>query len=192
VDRVTPQVIHITTLNGSIRRPSRTAALVERFAALLAQSVPQRAEVTTIETSDYFDSGAAAGSGQLSAAMARIAESDIVIVASPTYKATYTGVLKAFLDLAPARHFEDILTIPFMVYGDPQHALAAEVHLRPLLNELGALCPTDPVVVGDGPSGTANEQFRTWVGRNLATIELLGPIGDRRRQRARTTREEPK
>lgn len=86
---------------------------------------------------------------------------DILVVASPTYKATYTGLLKAFLDRYGPPALTGVVAVPVMVGGAADHAMAPEVHLRPLLVELGATVPTRglfvvedeldrlPAVVGD-------------------------------------------
>ncbi|MEU6561619.1 NADPH-dependent FMN reductase [Nocardia nova] len=67
---------------------------------------------------------------------------DIVVVASPTYKATYTGLLKAFLDRYGPPALTGVVAVPVMVGGAAAHAMAPEIHLRPLLVELGAVVPT--------------------------------------------------
>src|SRR5262249_15931893 len=69
------------------------------------------------------------------------------VVASPTYKATYTGLLKVFLDRIAGGALLGQLAVPLMVAGAPQHALAVETHLRPLLIELGATCLTPGLCV---------------------------------------------
>jgi FMN reductase len=65
-----------------------------------------------------------------------------LLVASPTYKGTYTGLLKVFLDQMPHQALAGTAAFPLLVMRLPQHALAVEVHLRPLLVELGANLPT--------------------------------------------------
>ena len=67
---------------------------------------------------------------------------DLLIVASPTYKATYTGLLKLFLDRFPSNALSGVVAVPVMLGAGPGHALAAEVHLKPVLSELGASTPT--------------------------------------------------
>jgi FMN reductase len=71
-----------------------------------------------------------------------VAASDLVIVASPTFKATYTGLLKSFFDRYGTNALSSTVAIPVMTGAGPIHALAPEVHLRPLLVELGASAPT--------------------------------------------------
>jgi FMN reductase len=71
-----------------------------------------------------------------------VAGCTLAVVASPTYKATYTGLLKAFLDWYPTTGLSGVTVVPVMVGAGLQHALAVEVHLRPVLVEIGATLPT--------------------------------------------------
>jgi FMN reductase len=61
-------------------------------------------------------------------------------VATPTYKASYTGLLKAFLDRYGVGGLAGTLSVGVMVGASQAHALAVEAHLRPLLTELGSTC----------------------------------------------------
>jgi FMN reductase len=81
-------------------------------------------------------------SAELALLNQKVAESDIVIVASPTYKAAYTGLLKAFLDRCDHNGLAGVTAIPVMTGGSPAHSLAPDMTLRPLLVELGASVPT--------------------------------------------------
>ena len=76
------------------------------------------------------------------AAVATAVEADLLVVASPTYKGTYTGLLKVFLDQIGTGALAGSVAIPLLVMGSPAHTLAVETHLRPLLVELGAQVPT--------------------------------------------------
>jgi FMN reductase len=67
--------------------------------------------------------------------------SDVLVVASPTYKASYTGLLKAFLDRFGAGSLRGITAVPLLVAASDRHALAVEVHLKPVLAELGLSVP---------------------------------------------------
>jgi FMN reductase len=67
----------------------------------------------------------------------QLGSADLVVVASPTYKATYTGLLKVFLDRFAGGTGLRGVVVPLMLGAGPGHALAPEVSLRPLLAELG-------------------------------------------------------
>src|SRR6218665_1889483 len=72
---------------------------------------------------------------------ASVAESDLVVFASPTYKATYTGLLKAFLDRYPANGLHGVIAIPVLTGGDASHSMGPTHNVAPLLAELGAIVP---------------------------------------------------
>src|SRR5690606_36853724 len=83
-----------------------------------------------------------------------VARSSVVVIASPTYKGTYTGILKLFLEQFPGGSgLEGVLVVPMMMCGSAAHAMAAEVFLKPLLAELGATCPTGAVVLPEDENG---------------------------------------
>ncbi|NHC24157.1 NAD(P)H-dependent oxidoreductase [Nocardioides sp. IC4_145] len=77
-----------------------------------------------------------------------VGAADLVVVASPTYKATYTGLLKLFLDRFSATGLRGV-AVPLMLGAGPHHALAPELALRPLLGEIGATVPTRALYVLD-------------------------------------------
>lgn len=84
---------------------------------------------------DWSDPGVAQGVADVQAA-------DLVVVASPTYKATYTGLLKLFLDRFAAGSLGNVTAVALMLGGDWRHSLAPEAFLKPVLAELGASVPT--------------------------------------------------
>ena len=84
---------------------------------------------------DWSDSG-------IADLVSAVRASGLVIVASPTFKATYTGLLKLFLDRFPGGSLAGVTAVPVMLGGHWKHALAADLLLKPVLVELGATCPT--------------------------------------------------
>lgn len=122
---------------GNPKPASRTRDAGERLAAALG------AEAIVIEVSQLGAGLLGFGDPTVAAAVATVQEADVVIAASPTYKATYTGLLKLFLDqFATATGLAGQVGIPLMLGGGPGHALAPELTLKPVLVELGATCPT--------------------------------------------------
>lgn len=130
----------IVVLVGNPQPRSRTRRAAEAVAAALAERSGARIE-ETIELVDLADEVFRHPSPTVDAARERVLAADVVIVASPTYKATYTGLLKAFLDRFDTGSLRDVTAVPLLTIGSPTHALAVEVSLRPLLVELGATVP---------------------------------------------------
>jgi FMN reductase len=67
-----------------------------------------------------------------------IAAADGVIVATPVYKAAYSGVLKSLLDLLPQYALAGKVVLPLATGGTPAHVLAIDYALRPVLSSMGA------------------------------------------------------
>jgi FMN reductase len=92
-------------------------------------------------------------------AVTQVQQASWVVVASPTYKATYTGLLKLFLDQFAADSLSGVVAFPLMLGGAWSHALAPEVFLKPVLVELGASCPVSSLYLLDtdyeSPAGLA-------------------------------------
>jgi FMN reductase len=70
--------------------------------------------------------------------LAAIAAADTVVVATPTYKATFTGVLKVLLDALPHRGLAGKTAVPVVTAGTIEQADRAAAALSELLAELGA------------------------------------------------------
>lgn len=73
---------------------------------------------------------------EIDVAIAAVGEAQIVVAASPTYRALYTGVLKCFFDLMPQRHLAGKVCVGLQTGIAPQHFLAAEYGFRPLFASL--------------------------------------------------------
>lgn len=71
-------------------------------------------------------------------ALAVVAAADVVVVATPVYKASYTGILKAFLDLLPQDGLAGKVVLPIATGGSQSHMLALDYALRPVLQALAA------------------------------------------------------
>jgi FMN reductase len=79
----------------------------------------------------------------------RVGEADLVVFGSPTYKGTYTGLLKLFLDRFDAGTGLRGIAVPLMLGGSPAHSLAPELTLRPVLSEIGGTVPGRGLYVVD-------------------------------------------
>jgi FMN reductase len=131
---------------GNPKPQSRTLAVVQSAVSAVATELGaiNGGAIDLIELkADLFSFGAPS----VQEALERVLQADVLVVGSPVYKASYTGVLKAFCDHIAAAQLAGKFAIPLMVGGSLQHFLALETHLRPLLVELGATCATPGLYV---------------------------------------------
>lgn len=66
------------------------------------------------------------------------AQADGVVVGTPVYKASYSGVLKALFDLLPQYALTGKTVLPLATGGSTAHVLAIDYALRPVLSSMGA------------------------------------------------------
>lgn len=111
----------------------------------------------------------------------RVAESDVVIFGSPTYKATYTGMLKAFLDRYPSGGLESVVGVPMMSGASVAHSMAPDVNMRPLLLELGASTPTTSLYFVMTQMPQLDDVVGAWAHRNLEVLRRFAPASAVRR-----------
>jgi FMN reductase len=107
--------------------------------------------------------------------VAQVLGADILVLASPTYKATYSGLLKAFLDRIATGALEGISAVPVLLGGAPNHQLAIDVHFIPLLLELGATVPTRGLFVLEGELDRFPEVAGAWSDRHAALLTGARP-----------------
>ncbi len=128
----------VTTVVGNPKPQSRTF----HAAARVARGLSGAAADATIDLAELGSELLDWKSADVAAAKESVKGSDLVVVASPTYKGTYTGLLKLFLDRFGADELFGVTAVALMLGGDLRHSLAPEVSLKPVLTEIGATCPT--------------------------------------------------
>lgn len=129
---------NILAIAGSPSHPSRTYGLVEYANKLLQQ---EGFHTDIISVRDFPAEDLIHGrydSPALEQPKALLNQADGVIIATPIYKAAYTGLLKAFLDLLPQEALRGKVVLPIATGGTIAHLLAIDYALKPVLSELKA------------------------------------------------------
>jgi FMN reductase len=155
-------VPNLTVIVGNPKPGSRTRRLAEEVARQVGELVPP-AEVSVIELADVAGELFDWQSPAVAALVDRVLAADGLVVASPTFKATYTGLLKAFLDRFGADQLAAKPTVPVMTGGNAGHSLAVEHTLRPLLVEIGASTPTRGLYVTEAEIEDPAVPVKAWL-----------------------------
>ncbi|MEG3134142.1 NADPH-dependent FMN reductase [Rouxiella sp. T17] len=128
----------VISLAGSPRQPSRSSALL----ALGHQWLAARGvEVVSYSLQDFNADDllfANFNSPQLKELIAQLETADGLLIATPVYKASFSGALKTLLDLLPERALEHKVVLPIVTAGSTGHMLAIDYALKPVLNALKA------------------------------------------------------
>lgn len=128
----------ILTIGGSPSTPSRTSAFLEYCTNFLTA---RDCSVENLNIRDLDPAEVLHGQfngATVQPALAQVAAAQGVIIATPVYKAAYTGVLKAFLDLLPQGALANKAVLPFALGGSPAHSLMLDYAFKPVLAALSA------------------------------------------------------
>jgi FMN reductase len=158
----------IGVIVGNPKPASRTLAAAVRLANELTRQEPD----LVVDLATIGPGLLTWGDEEVERLVAQTRDADLLVVASPTYKATYTGLLKVFLDRIPYDGLAGVTAVPLMLGSGPGHAMATEVGLRPVLVELGATVPTRGLYLVDAVYDDPNA-FTDWI---AAARPLLGDV----------------
>jgi FMN reductase len=127
---------------GSPSEHSRSAALLEAVQQRLEQQAgSRRLYVDRVQIRDLSPQAlllADWNHASVRGAIAQVEAASALVIATPVYKAAYSGVLKVFLDLLPQTALKGKVVLPLATGGSPHHMLALDYALRPVLQSLGA------------------------------------------------------
>lgn len=170
IDRAPRTVLAVV---GNPKPGSRTRTVAEAVGQRIAAALEEKGSPVDVETMEVAELGPHLlgwGDPVAAEALERLTSADALVVASPVFKATYTGLLKLLLDQVAAGQLAGVPTVPLLVGAGPAHTMAVDAHLRPLLVELGASCPTAGLYVLDSTLDQLGEVLEPWIDRWLHVL----------------------
>jgi FMN reductase len=150
--------VSVTVLVGNPKPRSRTY----EAAHIVAERLAGRKADLSIDLTDLGPVLLDWSDATVADLVAKVQASHLVVVASPTFKATYTGLLKLFLDRISGGALAGVTAVPVMLGGHWKHSLAPDLLLKPVLVELGATCPTRGLFLLDSEYA-ASEALDEWL-----------------------------
>ena len=139
----------IAVVVGNPKPHSRTLAAATYVARELAGQEPGWSPDLVVDLADLGPALLDWADPGITDLVKQVGAADLVVVASPTYKAACTGLLKLFLDRFAGGTGLSGLAVPLMLGGSPAHSLAPELTLRPVLTEIGGTVPGRGLYVVD-------------------------------------------
>ncbi|MEK8032587.1 FMN reductase [Ideonella sp. DXS29W] len=127
--------LKVVAVAGGLQKPSRTFALVSAIAEELAEWIP-----VNVDLLDLSDLAPAIGSAvrradlppAVEAQLRAIETADLLVVGTPVYRGSFTGLFKHLFDLIDHTALIDTPVLLAASGGSPRHALVIEHSLRPL------------------------------------------------------------
>ena len=129
----------VLIVSGSPSSTSRTERLARSIAARIGLHDVRASllDVRNLPAEDLLHARFEAPS--IVEATAKVAAADGIVVATPVYKAAYSGLLKTFLDVLPQFALRGKVVLPLATGGTVAHVLAIDYALRPVLSSLDPL-----------------------------------------------------
>ncbi len=170
----------LLAINGSLTPPPSRTRVVLDVALAGARAYDPGVETEVLELRDFaleFCDGRSLDkyNADTRRALALVEEADAYLVATPVYRATYTGALKNFFDLVPndpnghdPLHGKVVGLLA--TGGSDHHYLVLEHQLRPLFGFFGAYTPTR-AIYASSKDFDAQKQVQ---GKLVEELTLLG------------------
>ena len=186
--------IRIVTVVGNPKAGSRTLTAASTLASGVAERLREVGEFDPV-VAEPIDLAVIADGllapWRLSPAAANAVDSArsaaVLVLATPTYKASFTGLLKLFLDTLPAGSLATAAVLPLTVAGGPGHRQLADLQLRPVLSELGAAVPTPSLLLEEAQLAALPPIVEDFLDRHAAVLTATVAALRRPAVTARTT-----
>jgi len=138
----TARPLRVVAVSGSLHAPSKTTALVNEILASYGREIGVDAHLIAVREIGP-DFAGALRRDQLPASveeeLQRIESADLLIVASPVYRASFTGLFKHLFDFVGQYALVDKPVLLAATGGSDRHALIIEHQFRPLFGFFQAL-----------------------------------------------------
>jgi FMN reductase len=147
-------------------------------ATAVAQELSGRDPDFALDLADFGPALLDWSDARVAEAVEQVKAARLVIVASPTFKATYSGLLKLFLDRFPAESLAGVSAVALQLGGDWRHSLAPEAFLKPVLAEIGASTPTRALYLLDSDADAgfaASETLQAWLPVARQQLRIAAP-----------------
>jgi FMN reductase len=129
--------LRLVAVSGGLQRPSKTTALAEQLLALIANEIPCEPRLVEMGRLAPQLAGAVWRSqlpDTVERELAAVEQADVLVVATPVYRGSYTGLFKHFFDFI---HQDALIDKPVLLAatgGSQRHALVIDHQLRPLFS----------------------------------------------------------
>ncbi|KOR41636.1 NADH-dependent FMN reductase [Xanthomonas oryzae] len=132
-----PHPLRVVAVSGGMQRPSKSVALAEHLLALIAEQLPCERHLVEIGALAPQFAGAPWRShlpGTVEQALALVEQADVLVVATPVYRGSFTGLFKHFFDFIDQDALVDTPVLLAATGGSDRHALMIDHQLRPLFS----------------------------------------------------------
>jgi FMN reductase len=143
----------IVAISAGLGQPSSTRLLADRLSEAAVAELEARGLSATVETVELRDvaheiiNAMLTGfpTGALREVMEKVTAADGLVLVTPLFTTTYSGLFKSFVDIIDKDSLTDMPILLGATGGTPRHSLALEYSVRPLFTYLRADVATTTV-----------------------------------------------
>lgn len=178
-------MVTMVRVNGSPSAQSRTGVLVDAVGDAIARELPVEDHTVSLSVGgrDVLSGLTRNDITAEGERLVRLAErADLLIVGTPIFRASYTGLLKHFFDLVDIDAMRGRKVVLCATGGSAMHGLVLEHQLRPLMSFFAMMTvPTTLYAVGDDirDGKIANELLLARIDRVVGEVKRLCGDADR-------------
>lgn len=187
---MTAQPLRVVALSAGLRAPSSTRALSDALLAAVAEHLERLGVASTVRTIEVREHALdatctllnGARSDALAEAIGAVEAADVLVVATPVYNGSYSGLFKTFLDLVRMDALVGTPVVLGATGGSVRHTLAVDQELRPLFAVLQATTVPTGVFAATGDwvaPGVPDEALAMRIDRAGAEAAALALVGTR-------------
>lgn len=177
--------LSVVGVSGSTHSPSRTTALVSTILDVVARELDVETHLVEVDRIGPGLAGTVRRSElppSVEDELARIESADLLVVASPVYRASYTGLFKHLFDFVEQYALVGTPVLLAATGGSERHGLMIEHHLRPLFGFFQSLTLPNGIYASDADftdyrisSEELQERIETAVARALPVVARVAP-----------------
>lgn len=131
------QPLRVVAVSGGLQRPSKSAALAGHLLDLIANEIPCQQRLIEMGLMAPQLAGAVWRSqlpGAVEQQLAAVEQADVLVVATPVFRGSYTGLFKHFFDFIDQDALVDKPILLAATGGSQRHSLVIDHQLRPLFS----------------------------------------------------------
>lgn len=174
----------IVVVTAGLSQPSSTRLLADLLADSVAGHLAPHAQVEVVELRPLAHDLANAmltgfPAGALQDAVQQVVSADALVVVTPVYAASYSGLFKSFFDVLDDGALEGMPVLVAATAGTARHSLVLDHALRPLFAYLRAVVvPTGVFAASEdwGSDGSAAGELRTRIDRAAGQLAALATV----------------
>ncbi|MGB3301866.1 CE1759 family FMN reductase [Gordonia sp. (in: high G+C Gram-positive bacteria)] len=154
---------NLLVISAGVSTPSSTRLLADQLAEAVSAGVTARGESVAIDVLEIAPLAASLATtvttgvapADITDARDRVAAADGVVVVTPIFAASYSGLFKMFFDILDPDSLSGVPVLIAATAGTPRHSLALEHSIRPLMSYLRAATVPTAVFAATEDFGTA-------------------------------------